>query len=100
MYFNVNFGEKKFEMVKNRDNTNEQIDLQAVGCVMCFIPTNHSLSSSLMEGPGQRESLNKVLLLQQAVYTLDTQAETGIWIKSKANSCFNDLNELKSLIFY
>lgn len=28
-----------------------------------------------MEGPGQRESLDKMLLLQQAVYTLDTDRD-------------------------
>lgn len=54
-----------------------------------------------MEGPGQRESLNKMLLLQQAVYTLGTQVETEIQIKIKANSCWSsDINELKVLIFY
>lgn len=37
-----------------------------------------------MEGPGQRESLNKMLLLQQTVYTLDTDRdEEGHWSGAK-----------------
>lgn len=55
--------------------TTMDIDFVGVGCVMYFILTNHSLSSSLMEGPGQREGLNKMLLLQQAVNTLHTHKQ-------------------------
>lgn len=57
----------------------EQIDLKAdlKMCDVCVIPTNHSFSSSFMEGPGQRESLNKMLLLQQAVDSLYMDRDKG-----------------------
>lgn len=38
---------------------------------VAVIPTYHSLGSALMEGPGQRQSLREMLLLQEAVQALD-----------------------------
>ena len=43
----------------------------------CNIPTNHSLSSSLVERPGQRQSLSEMLMFQQVVYPLHKQRGGG-----------------------
>lgn len=64
---------------QHKDKVSNRVDAhirekppQSNWCLRRFIPTDNSLCGSLMERPRQRESLNKMLLFQQTIYSLWT----------------------------
>lgn len=73
-----------------RDIDEDPGHTEAAGCLTCVPPTDHSFGRSLVEGPGQRESLHEMLLLQQAVDALDARrhgdTETRLSITGSAAS--------------